>query len=143
MSGPVVELRGVSKTFTQAGAFPWITIDQRWSGGSFADEASRKQGLQGRVLWVDGTANLDSINTKEKIVALIAKIKDVGFNTVVLDVKPIVGRTLYPSKFTEQMTSWKGQSLSKGFDPVYVFRAQTKAKGLSFLVSLNARKLYR
>lgn len=117
---------------------PWITIDQRWAGGSFADEVCRKQGLQGRVLWIDGTANLDTINSEEKIVGLVSKIKNVGFNTIVLDVKPIVGRTLYPSKFTEQMTSWKGLSMPKGFDPVSVFRAQTKAKGLSFLVSLNA-----
>src|SRR4051812_36594780 len=97
---------------------PWIKIDHHWTGASYADEASRRQGLQGRVLWIDGSANLGAVNTAEKIVALLSKVKDVGFNTVVLDVKPIVGRTLYPSSLTKQMTSWKGQTLPDRFDPV-------------------------
>ena len=54
---------------------------------------------------LDATANLDRINTEEKITALVQKIKETGFNTLVLDVKPIVGVNhphdlkLYPEKF--------------------------------------------
>ncbi len=117
---------------------PWIRIDQRFAGGSFADDVCRLNDLQGRVLWIDGTANLDKINSNAKIESLLAKIADVGFNTVVLDVKPIVGRTLYPSRYTDPMNSWKGQSMPKGFDPVREFRKVTKNLGLSFFVSLNA-----
>ena len=117
---------------------PWIKVDLRWCGGSFADEACRQNNLQGRVLWIDGTANLDRINSEKKIVDLVGKIVEVGFNTVVLDVKPIVGRTLYPSRYTPQMTSWKGQSMPAGFDPVAVFRRETKRDGISMLVSMNA-----
>lgn len=90
------------------------------------------------MIWIDGTANLGAINTREKIVDLVAKIADVGFNTIVLDVKPIVGRTLYPSDLTDQMTSWKGQTLPQGFDPVRIFRNETLKHNLSLLVSMNA-----
>lgn len=117
---------------------PWIKIDQRWAGGSFADDLCRRQGLQGRVMWVDGTANLDAFNTQEKAIALVDKLAHVGFNTMVLDVKPIVGRTLYPSRLADQMTSWRGKSMPAGFDPVRVLRDQCTVRGLSFFVSLNA-----
>lgn len=117
---------------------PMVKIDQRWAGGSFADDLCRKQGLQGRVMWVDGTANLDSFGTEQKAEALVDRLADAGFNTMVLDVKPIVGRTLYPSKLADQMTSWRGKSMQLGFDPVAVMRKRASSKGLSFFVSLNA-----
>lgn len=117
---------------------PAIKVDYRYAGTSFADTAGRMHRVQGRVIWIDGTANLDRINSAEKIHALLSKIDEVGFNTVVLDVKPIVGRTLYPSSLTEQMTAWKGQTMPAGFDPVIVFRREASRLGLSFCVSLNA-----
>jgi len=120
------------------GQLPYVKIDQRWAGGSFADDACRRKNLQARAMWIDGTANLHSFSSEKKIVTLLEMLKSVGFNTVVLDVKPIVGRTIYPSSLTEQLVSWKGISMPKGFDPVKVFRSETTRLGLSFLVSMNA-----
>jgi Glycosyl hydrolase-like 10/Domain of unknown function len=139
--GMVSMLQAVPSRFQPAAPFPrlpWIKIDQRWSGGSFADEACRNQHLQARIMWIDGSANLGSINSDDKVAGLVAKIKSVGFNTIVLDVKPIVGRTIYPSALSEQMTAWKDKTLPKGYDPVAAFREETRRSGISFFVSMNA-----
>lgn len=117
---------------------PWINVDTRYCQGGFADDACRKTGAQGRVLWIDGTANLDKLGSDGAIRTLMEKVHNVGFNTVVLDVKPIVGRTLYPSRLTDQMTSWRGKSIPAGYDPVRAVERECRRLGVSFLVSLNA-----
>jgi len=119
-------------------ALPYVKVDERYAGDMIADGVCRKYGLQGRVLWIDGSANLAAVSSDDKVKALVAKIKNVGFNTVVYDVKPIVGRTVYPSVLTPQMTRWKDQTLPAGYDPVKAMRAATLAEGVSFFVSLNA-----
>jgi uncharacterized lipoprotein YddW (UPF0748 family) len=116
----------------------WARIDTGMAGVGILQGLARQQGLQGRVLWIDATANLGRVNTEEKIRDLVAKVADVGFNTIVYDVKPIVGRTVYPSSLTEQLVQWRDQTLPPGFDPVAPMRREAKARGLSFLVSLNA-----
>src|SRR4051812_5068938 len=89
-------------------ALPKITIDTRLSGQGLANEAARGNRAQARIIWVDGTANLDRVNTAEKIQALVAQIKKAGFNMIVFDVKPISGQTLYPSQYAPKIAEWKG-----------------------------------
>src|SRR5205085_1359565 len=84
--------------------FPPLLLDEANNRVGIAQETARAQKLQARVLWIDATANLNRINSAEKIAALVDKIKKTGFNTVVLDVKPIVGYTLYPSKLAPKLT---------------------------------------
>ena len=119
-------------------ALPTIKIDERQAKLGVAQETAYRERLQGRVLWIDGTANLDRCNTDEKIAALMAKVAMTGFNTVVYDVKPIVGRTLYPSKLTEKLTEWKGQKMPLEYDPLAAMVREAHRNGLSILVSMNA-----
>lgn len=121
---------------------PAVTLDETHNGIGIAQKTARERRLQGRLLWIDATANLDRVNTAEKIAALVRKIKAAGFNTVVFDVKPIVGHTLYPSRFAPKLTEWKKGSvvrtLPADFDPLAVFVAETRAADLGLLVNLNA-----
>lgn len=92
---------------------------------------TRERRLQARIIWIDGTANLNRVNTAEKITALAAQIKKAGFNTICFDVKPIVGYTLYPSKYAPKMTSWLGgKTLPISFDPLAAMVAAAHANGL-------------
>lgn len=115
-----------------------IILDSFLDGSSVASSIAKNRGIQERMLWIDGTANMDAVNSEPKIVALMQKIKDTGFNTVVFDVKPICGETLYPSRYAPQLTLWRGQSIPAGFDPLAVMSQAAKADGLSLIVSLNA-----
>lgn len=117
---------------------PSVVIDANQAKVGVAQETVSQRGLQGRVLWIDGTANLERCSSDEKIAALMAQVKAVGFNTVVYDVKPIVGRTLYPSKLAEKMTAWKGQTMPIEYDPLAAMVREAHVQGLSLLVSMNA-----
>lgn len=115
-----------------------IILDSVMDGDSIASSIAKNRGIQERMIWIDGTANMDQVNSVDKITALVRKIKDTGFNTVVFDVKPICGETLYPSLYAPQLTQWREQTMPAGFDPLRIMSAQCKAVGLSLIVSLNA-----
>ncbi|MFN8139122.1 MAG: family 10 glycosylhydrolase [Fimbriimonadales bacterium] len=115
-----------------------LLLDRVGNNVGIAQKLAQEQNLQARILWIDGTANLARVNTEEKIVALVKQIKDTGFNTIIFDVKPIVGYTLYPSKFAPKLQEWRGQSLPADFDPLKIFARECKANQLPLFVSLNA-----
>lgn len=121
---------------------PPVILDEANNGIGIAQKLTREQGVQGRVLWIDATANLDKVNTAEKIAALVTRIKSAGFNTIVFEVKPIIGQTLYPSKYAPKMTEWvrpwKTQTLPADFDPLKEMAAQAKAQGIGLVINLNA-----
>lgn len=115
-----------------------VVLDTVGAGIGVAQQTARAKNLQARILWVDGTANLERVGTPERIEQLVSKAKEVGFNTIVFDVKPIVGYTLYPSKLTEKLTEWRGQKLASDFDPLRVMVKQCRLKEMRLFVSLNA-----
>ena len=116
----------------------WAKIQTQIANVGLAQQLAHDRNLQARVMWVDGTANIEATNSTEEILALVKRLKEIGFNTIVYDVKPIVGYTMYPSKLTEQLLSWKGQSMPAGFDPLKHFVAACKAEGMTFYVAMNA-----
>lgn len=119
-------------------ALPAVKIDAINDGIGLAQQMARARGLQGRILWIDGTANLGRCSSDERIRDLVAKVKSVGFNTIVYDVKPISGQVLYPSKIAPKIEKWKTQSLPKDFDPLRAMAREAKANKIPLLISLNA-----
>lgn len=117
---------------------PGVMMDMELNGRGLALQMARAKGLQARILWIDCTANIERYNSEEKIIALMIRIKDAGFNTVVFDVKPISGQVAYPSKFAPKLEEWKGRKLPKDFDPLKCMVREAKANKLWFFVSMNA-----
>jgi hypothetical protein len=130
-----------SAPFIPFANLPAPPLDEGNNGIGIAQKWTRERGLQGRVLWIDATANLNKVNTAAKIQALVAKIKATGFNTIVFEVKPIVGYTLYPSRYAPKLTEWVRpwgtQTLPIEFDPLKEFVTQTKLQGIGLLVNMN------
>lgn len=89
-------------------------------------------------MWIDATANLDKFNGKDKVEELCLRLANCGFNTIVLDVKPISGQVIYHSSIAPKITEWRGRRLDPSFDPIPHFSENAKRLGLSFFVSLNA-----
>lgn len=123
-------------------SFPTSPLDEANNGVGLAQKLARERGAQARILWIDGTANLDRVNSAEKIAALVGQAKAAGFNTLVFDVKPIVGLTLYPTPYARKMTEWVRpwgtKTLPFDFDPLKEMCAQARAQGISLLVNFNA-----
>lgn len=116
---------------------PSIILDQQLGYKGPAKQVCDRYGLQGRILWIDATANVERYNSVEKIVALVARIKTAGFNTIVLDVKPLSSEMVYPSKFAPKLTEWKGKILGD-FDPLGPMCTEARKNQLSIFVSMNA-----
>ncbi len=117
---------------------PAVALDEANNGVGVAQQTARARGVQARVIWVDATANLNRTNSAPKIADMVAQIKKGGFNTIVMDVKPIVGYTLYPSKYAPKLTTWLlGKTLPADFDPLAVMVAQAHAQGLQIVASMN------
>src|SRR5947209_6444466 len=82
------------------GGLPPIMLDWATDSIGLAQQATRGSSqYQARIIWIDATANIDKYNSEDKIVWLVKELKEVGFNTIILDVKPISGQVIYKSKF--------------------------------------------
>jgi uncharacterized lipoprotein YddW (UPF0748 family) len=114
---------------------PSITLSPEDNLGIAQSTAHAKK-LQGRILWVDATANLDRCNTDQKIKNLVAQAKTAGFNEIVVDVKPIIGYTTYPSKFTSKLATWRDAKLPQDFDPLDSFIKAGHEAGLQVCANL-------
>jgi uncharacterized lipoprotein YddW (UPF0748 family) len=116
---------------------PQIPIDVPSDSIGIAQQAAHAHGYQARIIWIDGTANIASINTAEKIKALVDQIKQAGFNIIVFDVKPIVGYTLYPSRFAQKLTDWKGNPLPVAYDPLNFMVQYAHEDGLQIVANMS------
>jgi uncharacterized lipoprotein YddW (UPF0748 family) len=116
---------------------PDVPLDSVGDSQGIAQALAHGRKLQARILWVDGTANIGSINTAEKIQALVSQAKTTGFNTIVFDVKPIVGYTLYPSRYAPKLTDWKGAGLPVAFDPLQFFVEDCHSAGMQLVANMS------
>jgi len=116
---------------------PPISLDETHNAIGIAQQTARAKKLQARILWIDATANMNAVNSTANISALVQQIRKAGFNTVVLDVKPIVGYTLYPSKYAPKLTTWKDRSIPADFDPLPDMVTKCHQAGLQLIVNMN------
>ncbi len=98
---------------------------------------TRQMGLEGRVMWVDATANLFWLIDREKIREFVQNCKSVGINTIVLDVKPVSGHVLYHSKIAPKLTEWRGVRVPEEMDILQVFLEEAHAVGLEVHANIN------
>ena len=100
-------------------------------------------------MWVDGTANLvrtvtqdgrtvtvDYSTTRAGVMDVVRRCKAAHINTLVVDVKPISGQTLYPSKLAPRMTEWRGRKLPD-FDVLGAFVEEGHKAGLQVDAAVN------
>lgn len=117
---------------------PPLPLDDDNDGIGLAQRTARARKLQGRILWIDACANLGRINSKVKVDALVKRIHWAGFNTIVLEVKPIVGLTLYPGHIAPRLVRWRTHVLPADFDPLAEFIARAHEVGIQLIADVNA-----
>ncbi len=127
--------------FEQAGPLTGIEpvmIDSYQNRQTHAGQLARAFNLQGRVMWIDCTANIERYNTTERVEETVSKIADAGFNTIVFDVKPIAGLVVYNSAIAPKLTGWRGKSLDLAFDALKSVSEAARRHRLQIFASLNA-----
>ncbi len=106
-------------------------------------------GLQGRVLWIDGTANLtrtvdvnghptveNYTTTQSGVDSIVRHCVAAHINTIVVDVKPISGQVLYNSSIAPHLTEWQGRAVPN-FDILAAFIAAGHKAGLQVDANIN------
>jgi len=93
-------------------------------------------GLEGRVLWVDGAANLDRTTNLAGVQDIVRRCQQAHISTVVVDVKPVVGEVLYNSKIAPHLRTWQGRTVPD-FDVLKAFVEEGHRAGLEVAAALN------
>lgn len=90
-----------------------------------------------KLLWFDATANFARLSSIDSIRFYLDKAAEVGFTDVVVDVKPITGEVLYPSKVAPQMREWNGFVRPDSLDFLNTFIQESRKRNLRVRASLN------
>jgi uncharacterized lipoprotein YddW (UPF0748 family) len=102
-----------------------------------AREVLRHSGLQGRVLWWDGTANLERLCTPERVRSVMDRCVRARINTIVVDVKPLSGHVLYHSRVAPRLSEWRGFAYPEGHDLLRVALHEGHARNLKIYANIN------
>jgi uncharacterized lipoprotein YddW (UPF0748 family) len=97
----------------------------------------RAAGLEARVMWMDGTANLDNLDTQAKVAAVMEHCRKANINTVVVDVKPLVGEVLYPSKVAPRLVTYRGRQYDARYDLLATALEEGHKRGLKVYAGIN------
>lgn len=118
-----------------------ITVALFFSSCSVRKDESDKSKyfIHRNILWYDATANFDRFCHKDSILFYLNKSKEVGITDIVIDVKPITGEVLYPSKIAPIMTSWGDSGTTKdlSWDMLSYFIEEGHRLGLKVHASTN------
>lgn len=120
-----------------ASPFSNLLLDKYGNDVGVAQQTAHSRGLSARILWMDAGANVGNLNSDDKIRAIIAKVKASGLNMIVLDVKPIVGDVIYPSKYAPKLTEWKAQTVAADFDVLRHVLDAAHAAGLPVYANMS------
>jgi uncharacterized lipoprotein YddW (UPF0748 family) len=98
---------------------------------------TRAAGLEARVMWMDATGNLDNLDTPAKVADVMEHCRRANINTVVVDVKPLVGEVLYPSKVAKRLTTYRGKQYDPNFDLLQTAINEGRSRGLKVYAAIN------
>lgn len=102
-----------------------------------AGAIARRANLEGRVLWMDGSANLRRLSSREGVTAVFDRCKRANINTVVVDVKPLSGHVLYNSKIAPRLKEWKGFRYPEGYDLLLQAMLAGRQRGIRVYAAVN------
>lgn len=88
-------------------------------------------------MWFDCEANYATLSHPDSIQFYLQKVKGLGFENVVVDVKSIMGEVLYDSKIAPYMSPFEGVSRERDYDMMGYFIDYGHQLGMKVFASLN------
>jgi uncharacterized lipoprotein YddW (UPF0748 family) len=88
-------------------------------------------------MWFDATANFQRLSSADSIAYYLDKVKALGFTDVVVDMKPITGEVLFPSRYAPIMRMWENYRRPKTFDYLGTFITESHKRRLRIHASMN------
>ena len=93
-----------------------------------------------RSLWVSATVNWSRLRTKVDIKTWVKRIKNNGFNEIILEVKLMEGGVLYESDILPMRTEYNG--ITRNFDYLQYFIEQCHANGMRLGAAMTVFPTY-
>ena len=88
-------------------------------------------------MWVDCEANFARMSSQDSIAFYVDKMKAIGITDIVVDVKSIMGETLYDSKYAPYMAEFEGTVRPREYDMMRHFIDEGHRAGMRVHGSLN------
>ena len=88
-------------------------------------------------MWVDCEANFERMSTLDSIAYYTEKMHSIGVTDIVVDVKSIMGETLYDSKYAPYMGEFEGTVRPREYDMMRHFIDEGHKRGMRVHGSLN------
>ena len=88
-----------------------------------------------KYMWVAVDANFERLSDKDSIAWYLDKIKETGFNNVVVDVRGVTGDVRYKSAIFEQMKSWEGYTFEGDWDYLQYMIDEIHSRGMKGTVA--------
>lgn len=105
--------------------------------GELSKLVTRQAGLEGRVVWMDASANLQRLSTRDSLSGVFDRCRQANINTVVVDVKALSGHVLYNSKVAPRLTEWKGFTYPAGYDLLLQSMLEGRRRGIKVYAAIN------
>ncbi len=93
-----------------------------------------------RSLWVSATVNWSLLRTKGDIKTWVKKIKNYGFNEIILEVKLMEGGVLYESQILPMRTEYNG--ITRNYDYLQYFIDQCRANDIKIGAAMTVFPTY-
>src|ERR1043166_8815994 len=98
---------------------------------------TKSAGLEGRMLWMDATANLERLSTQAGVAAIMEKCRKARINTVVVDVKPLSGLVMYRSSVAPRVKEWRGVTYPENYDLLKTVIDEAHTRGIKVHAAIN------
>ena len=82
------------------------------------------------TIWVSSTASADVLENEKTIAEFAEKVKQTGFDTVILYTKELNGHVIYPSKIAPRLAEYKGKKYNTDFDALKTFTKECHKRGM-------------
>lgn len=93
--------------------------------------------MNSNYMWFDCEANYAALSQPDSIDFYLRKVRDIGFDNVVVDVKSIMGEVLYDSRIAPFMSPFEEVSRPQDYDMMGYFIQYGHDLGMKVFASLN------
>jgi uncharacterized lipoprotein YddW (UPF0748 family) len=83
-----------------------------------------------KLIWLDANGNFQRFGTQEDITYYLDKIKECGFNKIVVDVRPVTGYALYKSDILPPLTKLGDVTINRDWDYLQFFIDEARHRAL-------------
>lgn len=92
----------------------------------------------GRVyVWAESSANIQRLGSTDGVVRILDAMSTASIDTIILEVKPVHGHVIYPSRVAPRLKVWKGYRVDQDFDVIETTLREAPKRDIRVLVAIN------